>query len=81
MNAMDWKKEAQTHAAEAGELKIKLKEREMDLNDRIVLLKGEISKIGDSNIIYCILNRISMHEEEIRWIKSLLNEKVGGVNG
>lgn len=81
MNAMDWKKEAQTNAAEAGELKIKLKEREMDLNDRIVLLKGEISKIGDSNIIYCILNRISMYEEEIRWIKSLLNEKVGGFNG
>lgn len=81
MKTIDWKQEAQTHAAEAGELKIKLKEREMDLNDRIVLLKGEMGKIGDSNIIYCILNRISMYEEEIRWIKSLLNEKVGDVNG
>ena len=81
MKTIDWKQEAQIHAADAGTLKIKLKERELDLNDRIVLLKGEISKIGDSNIIYCILNRISMYEEEIRWIKSLLNEKVGGFNG
>ena len=75
MKIIDWKEEAQKQASAAGILKIKLAFRLDDINTRLIALKKDIAVELDPNILYCTLNRISILEEEKRWLESILNSK------
>lgn len=73
MRIVEWKEEAMKQASAAGTLKIQLASRLDDITTRIITLRKDAESEADPNILYCILNRISIYEEEKRWIKSVLN--------
>ena len=75
MKIIDWKVEAQKQASAAGTLKIKIAFRLDDINTRLTTLKRDATIESDVNILNCILNRISILEEEKRWLESILNSK------
>ena len=73
MRIVKWKEEAMKQAGAAGTLKIQLASRLDDITTRIITLRKDAESEADPNILPCILNRISIYEEEKRWIKSVLN--------
>lgn len=80
MKIIDWKEEAQKHASVAGTLKMQLAARLDNLTSRLIVLRGEAASENDTNMLCCIMNKISIYEEEKRWIQSLLR-KSGDENG
>ena len=75
MKEMNWKEEARKQASAAGEIKIKIAFRLSEINSRLLSLRKDVEAEEDPNIIYCILNRISIYEEEKRWLKSIFEAK------
>lgn len=73
MRIVEWKEEAMRQANVAETLKIQLVSRLDDITTRIITLRKDAKSESNLDILNCILNRISIYEEEKRWIKSVLN--------
>lgn len=77
MKEIDWKKEAQKNAAEAGELKIslaiRLDEDRLNLNHTV----SQLLETEEADIAKALILKKSVLENEIYWLEDLIYGKCG----
>lgn len=75
MGGLNWKFEAQKHAACAGELKIALATRLSEIKKNILLLTSDFQSENSQRLCIQLAVQITTLEEEKKWIESVLYGK------
>lgn len=75
MKEIDWKQEAQKHAAAAGEIKIALAGRLEEVRTQIAVL-GQMQLLEDNDLDQVMLGwKIEQLKEQERWLEGMLYGK------